>query len=110
MKKYIIDEEELKELLYDHYVLNCLYEYGVDNWFGYMENRTEYINSMLGKKPYQDDWDEDADFIDIVEINLPKYKELPNEINNILNSENTDYIEGQIKNYINKMLNEMRGE
>lgn len=74
MKQYIINEDRLKELLYDHYVLNCLYEAGVDNWFYYMENRTDYINSALGRN--QEDWDEDADFEDIVEIDLTEYEEV----------------------------------
>jgi hypothetical protein len=47
--KYIIDKERLRELLYDHYVLNCLYAAGIDNWDGFMINRTEYINNALGE-------------------------------------------------------------
>ena len=75
MKQYIIDEERLKELLYDHYVLDCLYRNGVDNWIGYMDNRERYINSALGRKN-PEDWDEDADFEDIVEIDLTEYEEI----------------------------------
>jgi len=77
MKVYKITEEKLKELLYDHYVLSCLYEAGVDNWLYYMENRTDFINSALGRK--QEDWDEDVDFEDIVEIDLTEYEEIEEE-------------------------------
>ena len=75
MKKYIIEEEKLKELLYDHYVLDCLYTNGVDNWIGYMDNRTKYINAALGFYN-EEDWDEDADFTDIVNIDLTEYEEI----------------------------------
>lgn len=73
-KYYKISEEKLKELLYDHYVLNCLYDCGVDNWDWYMANRTEFINHALGRTN-REDWDENVDFEDIVEIDLTEYKE-----------------------------------
>lgn len=72
MKYYKINEEDLKGLLYDHYVLACLYKAGVDNWLYYMDNRTDYINSKLKNKEY----DEDADFEDIVNMSLTKYEEI----------------------------------
>ena len=100
MKKYIIDEEKLKELLYDHYELDCLYCNGVDNWIGYMDNKTRYINSAFGKTN-SEDWDEDADFIDIVNVDLTEYIEAPESlaeaIYKIINSDNLDYIDNEIE-------------
>ena len=78
MKTYKITEERLKELLHDHYVLNCLYDSGVDNWNWYMANRTEFINYALGRAN-REDWDEDADFEDIVMIDLTEYEEIEKE-------------------------------
>ena len=75
MNFYSISENELKDLLYEHYVLGCLEEAGVDNWFGYMENREEYINSRLGIED-PDNWNEEVDFEDLVEIDLTKYKKI----------------------------------
>lgn len=74
MKYYKISEEELKELLYDHYVLDCLYEAGVDNWLYYMDNRIDFINLALGRN--QEDWNENLDFSDIVERDLTEYEEI----------------------------------
>ena len=70
MKEYIIKEEELKMLLYDREMLNCLLAGGVDNWQWYMENKHDYIASF-----FEDD-DTDNDFEDIVEVLLTEYKEI----------------------------------
>ena len=75
MKYYKIDEETLKGFLYDHYVLSCLYEAGVDNWLYYMDNRTDFINQVLGKQN-SDEYDEDLDFPDIVNKIITKYEEI----------------------------------
>jgi hypothetical protein len=75
MKYYKIDEETLKGLLYDHYVLSCLYEAGVDNWLYYMDNRTDFINQVLDKQN-PDEYDENLDFSDIVDKAIIKYEEI----------------------------------
>lgn len=75
MKQYIISEERLRELLYDHYILDCLYEAGIDNWNGFMINKTEYINNALGEYNLEN-FDKNCDFDDIVNIDLTEYKEL----------------------------------
>ena len=69
MKYYKISEERLKELLYAYYKLDCLELYGVDNWLGYTDNKTRYINIAL-RRYDKDNWDEDLDFSDLVEIDL----------------------------------------
>lgn len=79
MKYYKISEERLKELLYAYYELGCLEANGVDNWLGYMDNKTRYVNAALGIYD-EDDWDEDADFSDIVEIDLTEYEEIIEKI------------------------------
>lgn len=80
MKVYKITEEKLKELLYDHYVLGCLEANGVDNWLGYMDNKIRYINAAFGIYNEDDDnWNEDVDFEDIVEIDLTEYEEIEEE-------------------------------
>ena len=48
MKKYIITEERLLELLKAENRLYCLEWDGVDNWSWYMEGRTRYIAEALG--------------------------------------------------------------
>ena len=54
MRKLIIDEEELADLLRDRWKLNCLEIGGVDNWEGYGEalsnyEADEYNNDELTK-------------------------------------------------------------
>lgn len=44
MKKYIIDEKELKRLIEDSWELNRLICNGVDNWCGYEEDNLEEEN------------------------------------------------------------------
>jgi hypothetical protein len=44
MKKYIIDEKELKRLIEDSWELNRLICNGVDNWIGYEEDDSEEEN------------------------------------------------------------------
>lgn len=42
--KYIIDEEDLRELLYSHYKLAALEYGGVDNWEWYGESQEDYLD------------------------------------------------------------------
>lgn len=56
MKKYIIDEKELKQLIKDSLELNALERGGVDNWEWYGEALEEY------------DEDEEIDFSSYKEV------------------------------------------
>jgi len=47
MTYFKINADDLRDLLYDSVKLHCLEEAGVDNWFGYMENRIEFIAKQL---------------------------------------------------------------
>lgn len=79
MKYYKISEERLKELLYAYYKLDCLEVNGVDNWLGYMYNKIQYVNEALGIYD-EDNWNEDAELSDIVEIDLTEYEEIIEKI------------------------------
>ena len=45
--KYIIDEKELRELLYSYYKLEALEYGGVDNWEYYSESQEDYLDFVL---------------------------------------------------------------
>lgn len=47
--KYIIDEKELRELLYSYYKLEALEYGGVDNWEWYGEAQEDYLDFVLGQ-------------------------------------------------------------
>lgn len=60
IKQYLISEGMLAQLLYSDYKLSLLEEDGVDNWWGYMEGRTEFISEcMLNFPAYADLSDEE---------------------------------------------------
>lgn len=44
--KYIIDEEELVNLLAAYHYANCLDTDGVDNWSWYMEGKEIYLHGF----------------------------------------------------------------
>ena len=73
MKYYKISEEKLLKLLTSTERLNCLECNGVDNWFGYMDNRTEYIAYCLNVSEEKVE-EEDLDFIDIAKNELNEYE------------------------------------
>lgn len=45
--KYIIDEKELRELLYSYYKLEALEYGGVDNWEYYSESQEDYLDFVF---------------------------------------------------------------
>ena len=45
--KYIIDEKELRELLYSYYKLKALEYGGVDNWEWYGEAQEDYLDFVF---------------------------------------------------------------
>ena len=54
MKQYLIDEETLRELLHAGHVLSILERDGVDNWWGWMEGREEYLTDCLRELPWNE--------------------------------------------------------
>lgn len=55
MKQYIINENELKDLLKESQLLNALQSGGVDNWQGYDESIYQYETDQHVKIDYIDD-------------------------------------------------------
>lgn len=45
--KYIVDEKELRELLYSYYKLEALEYGGVDNWEWYGESQEDYLDFVF---------------------------------------------------------------
>lgn len=79
-KRYIINEEELLELLESKKQLEYLESTGVDNWSYYGECREEFIKEELEcitKKPIeqQEIIDNDIDMIDIAKELIKFYEE-----------------------------------
>ena len=73
MRKFLVDEEDLRDMLYAQLILRCLEQDGVDNWIGYMEGRNEFIACELNiSEKYVED--NDIDFDDVVEIYLDRYE------------------------------------
>ena len=75
MKKYVITEERLLELLEAENRLHCLEWDGVDNWSWYMEGHTRYIAEMLGISEEQVK-KERLDFEDVARAELSDYQEI----------------------------------
>lgn len=75
MKKYVITEERLLELLKAENRLYCLEWDGVDNWSWYMEGRTRYIAEALGVSEEQVE-EECLDFEDVARAELADYQEI----------------------------------
>lgn len=46
MKKYIIQEDKLVELIADHFALMALENGGVDNWSWYGDSLNQFLNEM----------------------------------------------------------------
>lgn len=44
MKYYIIEEDDLRDLLYSHYKLAALEYGGVDNWECYSDSQWDYLD------------------------------------------------------------------
>lgn len=64
MKQYLIDEDTLRELLRAGHILAILERDGVDNWWGWMEGREEYLTDCLRELP----WNEGKTYADLQEI------------------------------------------
>lgn len=63
-KQYLIDEDTLRELLRAGHTLAILERDGVDNWWGWMEGRGEYLTECIGELP----WNADKTYTDLNEI------------------------------------------
>ena len=74
-KNYIISETRLLELLEAEAELECLGAAGVDNWWGYCENRDEYIASALGID-VQEVEEKDLEFTDVAAAAIAEFTEL----------------------------------
>jgi hypothetical protein len=74
MKKYIISEDRLLELLEAEATLHCLENDGVDNWSWYMEGRRRFIADVLDITEVKVR-DEDLDFIDVAKAALCDFEE-----------------------------------
>ena len=74
MKRYLISEERLLELLEAENTLRCLEWDGVDNWSWYMEGRSRYIADALSISEDKVR-EEDLDFIDVAKAELIDYQE-----------------------------------
>lgn len=73
-KKMIqIEEDELRQLLYDSLFLEMLEQEGVDNWIGYNVNHDEYVADLLGISEAEV-YDRDLGIEDVVEKEIKKYK------------------------------------
>ena len=75
MKKYILTEEELIELLSASLELNFLEGSGVDNWKWYKEGREEYFSELLGK-PIEEVVNYNYNYKDIAKQMLSEYEEV----------------------------------
>lgn len=73
-KLYIISEERLLDLLEREAELECLGAAGVDNWWGYCENRDEYIASALGISVEEVE-EQELEFADVAEAALAEFEE-----------------------------------
>lgn len=71
-KLYIISEERLLELLEYETELECLSAAGVDNWWGYCENKDEYIASALGISVEEVE-EKELEFADVAEAALAEF-------------------------------------
>ena len=64
MKQYLIDEDTLRELLRAGHILAILERDSVDNWWGWMEGKEEYLADCLATLP----WNEGKTYEDLQEI------------------------------------------
>lgn len=73
-KKMIqIEEDELRQLLYNSLFLEMLEQEGVDNWIGYNANHDEYVADLLGISEAEV-YDKDLGIEDVVNKEIKKYK------------------------------------
>ena len=53
-KKYLIDEETLRELLRAGHTLAILERDCLNNWWDWMEGRAEYLTDCIGELPWNE--------------------------------------------------------
>ena len=53
-KQYLIDEDTLKELLFNSHQREILARDNVDNWWGYMKARTQYLAECASMLPWNE--------------------------------------------------------
>ena len=82
MKQYIIDEDTLRELLRAGHVLAILERDGVDNWWGWMEGREEYLADRLRELP----WNEGKTYADLQEIVEEEDYDIDNLVDDEINA------------------------
>lgn len=62
-KQYLIDEDTLHSLLVAAHTLSILESDGVDNWWGWMEGREDYLAKYASMLP----WNEGKSIDDVME-------------------------------------------
>ena len=70
-KFYLVEEEELIELIANYYEVMMLEGDGVDNWIGYGESYRDILKERFPKATEEDL--EDMDFYDCARANLENY-------------------------------------
>ena len=74
IKRYLVLEERLLELLEAEARLSCLELDGVDNWSWYMEGRARFIAEALNIKE-EEVCENDLDFIDVAKAALADFQQ-----------------------------------
>ena len=74
IKRYLVSEERLLELLEAEARLDCLEQDGVDNWSWYMEGRVRFIAEALNIKE-DEVYENDLDFIDVAKADLADFQQ-----------------------------------
>lgn len=72
MKKYIINEERLIELITNELKLYCLENDGVDNWTWAYEGRKKFIEDAVNDR--LDEIPENFDFEDVAKLDLENFE------------------------------------
>ncbi len=78
MNYFKIKPEELRDLLINTARLQCLEANGVDNWFGYMDNRETYIADVLDMS-LDEIKENDLQFSDVADKWLQNYELIEEE-------------------------------
>lgn len=76
MKQYIINEDDLRDLLHSYYLLSALEYGGVDNWDWYSESIEDYLDFVFNGQDVK--YKRRAEYFNhLIEDELKKYCELP---------------------------------
>lgn len=73
MKYYKINENTLLNFLENTLKLNCLYDNGVDNWLGYMDNEEGFIADAL-ETTEEEVREKDLNFQDVAKKYIKTYE------------------------------------